>query len=308
MSRQDQKKVLITGGSGFIGQRSIRDLAPRYEIVATFHDAALGALNIESVPWEAERGSGVDLVERTSPEAIVHLLALTSAERCSEDPGKATRINVEFTRELAEAALQRRIPFVFTSTDQVFDGRGGNYAEDHPVSASPGVYARTKIETERILEGIFEGNEPLLTIFRIALSYGWSSDDHVGPVGWIIRDVEQGKSVNLFHDEFRSPVFVGDIARAVGEAIDHEVSGLFHLAGPDQIDRHSMGLALADKFGLDPELIQRRSVEDYAGCEPRLRDVSMRTDHFAATFGWAPCGLEEGLNRMAKEQEDNRNE
>ena len=88
------------------------------------------------------------LFARQDPDLIIHCAALSRSPACQENPALARRLNIDVTRHLAE--LAERIPFIFFSSDLVFDGRQGNYDESgapHPLS----VYADTKVAAEKIV-------------------------------------------------------------------------------------------------------------------------------------------------------------
>lgn len=295
-------RVLLTGATGFIGRRALRDLARHYHVIATHHGGLDGSPHITPVVWEATKGAPEALLALFEPAAVIHLMALSRTEACSRDPERAVLLNLEVTQRLAQAAKFRGTRFIFTSTDLVFDGRKGGYTESDP--ASPvSTYARTKAEAERSLAAIFQDRPDLLTIFRLGLSYGWGDGGHTGPAGWILDNLKQGKPVDLFHDEFRSPLYQGDASRAILDAIAQGRAGLFHLGGAERMDRLTLGIKLAERFGLDKSLIRSRSVRNYPGPEPRSPDCSMSSEKFAATFGWRPCGVDEGLRRMEAEAE-----
>jgi len=296
------KKVLVTGATGFVGQRVCRDLVENYRVFGTCREYP-PPTGVTPVYFEAESDPPEALVAEVGPDVLIHLLARSRGEACAEKSKLARRINTEVTLRLGAAARDRGIATIFTSTDLVFDGRRGDYTERSRPSAT-GVYARTKIEAEEALREVFAGCEDRLTVFRLALSYGWSDAKHPGPIGWIVHSLREGKPVTLFRDEFRNPLFVGDISRAATDAIEKGISGLYHLAGRDKMDRYTMGVLIAERFGLDAGLCLSGSVEDYTGAEPRSPDCSMRTEKFQRVFGWRPIGVEEGLSRMVKEREE----
>src|SRR5206468_1060896 len=82
------------------------------------------------------------------PALVIHCAALTRTPECQANPALARKLNVEVTARLAELAAD--IPFIFFSTDMVFDGRTGNYDEYSPTNPL-GVYAETKVEAEQIV-------------------------------------------------------------------------------------------------------------------------------------------------------------
>jgi dTDP-4-dehydrorhamnose reductase len=295
-----QPRVLITGTTGFVGLPVHRDLKDEFHVIGSYRGESPGTEGVEWIEFEGAHDSPLDLVERARPDVILHLLALSRTEKCAKQPEAAADLNTRLTLELAEAALVRDIRFLFTSTDQVFDGTQGNYSEKDPPHPN-GVYAQTKIDAENGLAKIFENVPERLTVFRLALSYGHSDEKHPGPVGWIVNSLRKGEPVNLFVDEIRSPLYVADIGRAVTDVIRDGHSGLFHLGGSDSIDRHRFGVRIAEKLGLPVELCLARSVKDYPGPEPRSPNCSFNIGHFVETFGWTPVGIEEGLERILKD-------
>ena len=124
------QRVLVTGGTGFVGQPLLRTLAKPFQVTATYREKHPSAWGVDWVKVEAESGSPEDLVAKTEPDVIVHLLALSRTETCANQPDLAKKVNTDFTLELAEAARLRGVRFLFTSTDQVFDGTKGNYSEE----------------------------------------------------------------------------------------------------------------------------------------------------------------------------------
>jgi len=300
-------RVLVTGATGFLGQRVIRDLAGSYEIIAAHHGGLEPSDNVQPVHWGASSASPEALVALSSPEVLIHLMALARTEACSQQPELAHRLNVEVAGRLAHVCCLRGIPMIFTSTDLVFDGSRGMYVEeDIPVPIN--TYARTKWEAEQLLSQKFADQPHLLTIFRIGLSYGWGDEAHPGPAGWVLNALRAGRSVQLFQDEFRSPIYQGDVSRAISDAFENKISGLFHLGGPERIDRYALGVLMAEKFGLDPALIQSGSVTEYQGPELRSADCSMDNSLFKKTFGWTPSTITEGLDRMASDAVHNQPE
>jgi dTDP-4-dehydrorhamnose reductase len=300
-------RVLLTGATGFIGARVLRDLAGHHQVFAAHHSgldlAGIEPAFITPVHWEAESGSPEALIALVDPAVVVHLLAITRTEACAQDPQRATLLNLTVTKRLAQAAFYRGTRFIFTSTDLVFDGKKSMVSEQDTPNPT-NTYARTKWEAEQALNTIFRPKPDLLTIFRIGLSYGWGAGQHQGPAGWVIEKLKARQRVDLFGDEFRSPLFLGDACRAIREAIETPHPGLYHLGGSERIDRYTLGVKMAARFGLDAGYIQRRSVADYPGPEPRSPDCSMNITKFQDAFGWTPCGVEEGLNRMAAETQD----
>src|SRR5436309_13833216 len=82
------------------------------------------------------------------PQLIIHCAALSRSQACQENPSLARKLNVEATACLAELAAD--IPFIFLSSDLVFDGRQGSY--DASALRNPlNVYAENTILADQVV-------------------------------------------------------------------------------------------------------------------------------------------------------------
>jgi dTDP-4-dehydrorhamnose reductase len=95
-------------------------------------------------------------------------------------------------------------------------------------------------------------------------------------------------TLRLFDDEFRTPLWLEDAARAVRAIGSSEFRGLIHLAGPQRISRVEMILLAARALGLRTESILPVSSSSMASAEPRPADVSLDGRLMRRTFPDVP--------------------
>ena len=251
--------VWITGATGLIGSELVRS-APR--IAPNFLARGLSRADVDLLDTETLSR----LFRNEKPHAIIHCAAMAQSGQCDANPDAANRINVELTRFLAELAAE--IPFIFFSTDLVFDGEKGNYVEED--AARPlSVYGTTKAKAE---DEVRRHTQHL--ILRLSLTGGHSSSGNRGFNEEIKNAWSSGKALNLFVDEHRCPSSSDVISRAVWELFLKGARGTFHLCGSERLSRYEIGQSLATKH---PELnprINATSRKDYKG-PPRPRDTSM---------------------------------
>ena len=93
-------------------------------------------------------GLWTPFLKKEKPAIIVHCAAMSRSPDCEANPKLAHESNVEVTRRLAE--LGAAIPFLFFSTDLVFDGEKGNYSEGDKPNALQ-VYGKTKLAAEQAI-------------------------------------------------------------------------------------------------------------------------------------------------------------
>ena len=213
-----------------------------------------------------DSASVTKLFKAEQPSIIIHCAAMAKPNDCDANPELARRTNIEVTKHLAD--LANDIPFIFFSTDLVFDGGQGNYTEeDSPNPLS--LYAETKARAEELVR-----QHPQHTLIRLSLTGGHSREGNRGFNEEMKNAWRAGRTLNLFIDEYRCPASADIIARAVWELIAQNARGIFHLCGAERLSRFQIGELLADKH---PELhpkINPGSRKDYKG-PPRPPDTSM---------------------------------
>lgn len=221
------RRVWITGAGGLIGSH-IAQAAPTDWTVRALQHAEL-----DLTDFSAPRATFL----RDDPKLVIHCAALSSIAACDADPKLAWRTNVEATRHLAE--LARDIPLLFFSTDLVFDGRRGHYAEGDPVHPlTP--YAESKVTAEQTVLA-----NPRHTVIRTALTIGCSPRGDRACNEQLEHAWQRGETTRLFVDEFRSPIPAEVTARVVWELVAAGGSGLFHLGGAERVSRFELGQLIA---------------------------------------------------------------
>jgi dTDP-4-dehydrorhamnose reductase len=249
----------ITGAGGLIGNE-LRKSAQAY--APEVNPRGLGRADVDLL--DAAALSNLFTIEK--PELIIHCAAVSRNTVCEANPDLARQTNVEVTRRLVE--LGNLIPFVFFSTDLVFDGTKGAYIEeDRPNPLS--VYAETKVEAEAVVR-----QHPHYIIVRISLTGGHSQTGDRGFNEEIKNAWRQGRTLNLFIDEYRCPAAAGIVCRAVWELVLQKAEGTYHLCGSEKLSRFEIGQLLAAHHPeLNPQIIAG-SRESYKG-PPRPKDTSM---------------------------------
>ncbi|MEK7237688.1 MAG: SDR family oxidoreductase [Nitrospirota bacterium] len=267
--------VLVTGAAGLIGHYLLTTAprwAPRWKVRGiTRQDVDL-----------TDAGAVRRLWRDVHPHAVLHCAAQSRTGPCQQDPPLARRINVEAMSRLAELAAG--IPFLFFSSDQVFDGSKGWYVETDPVNPL-NVYGETKAEAERIVL-----QNPRHSVIRVGLNAGTSPTGDRSFVEDMRNSVQGGRPLTLFTNEFRCPLPAGMTARALWELIDQDRPGLYHLGGAERLSRWEIGQALTPWY---PELaaqIRPGSVGDYVGA-PRPPDLSMRCDKLQGLLSFRLSGF-----------------
>jgi len=271
--------VWVTGAGGLIGNYLV-ELAPKFAMGWQARGLARPQLDLLDFAGVTRK------FQNEKPAAIIHCAAMSKSPDCQANPSLARKINVDATALLAELAAD--IPFVFFSSDLVFDGRKGNYVETDPVGPLS-IYAETKVTAERIVLA-----NPHHTVIRTSLNGGISPRGDSSFNEQLRRDWQAGKVSKLFNDEFRCPIPAVATARATWELLNSAATGLFHVAGAERMSRLQIGEAIAARcHELQPQF-QAGSLQDYSGA-PRPPDTSLNSTKAQRLLSFPLPGLRQWL-------------
>jgi dTDP-4-dehydrorhamnose reductase len=232
--------LLVIGGSGLLGQtvtQQARNAGAR--VAATFHRHALPIAGVGWRPLDIRHRADVTaLVQQTRPAVIVNT-AFQQADWATTADG-AMHVAV------AAAAVGARL--VHVSSDAVFSGRAQRYDEFcSPDPITP--YGAAKAAAETAIKGL----DPGAVIARTSLIIGDGTSTHEKHVHALAAGATTGV---LFTDDVRCPIHVADLASALLELAASPYSGAHHVAGPDAVTRHELGVLIARRDGLDEANLQ----------------------------------------------------
>ncbi len=234
--------MLVTGGSGYLGGWIVRLARDEWDVTATYLSRAVDEPGADWRQLDVRDAVAVEaLVDEVRPQVIVHTASL--------NPGRGSdfdAVNAGGSGNIARAAAGIGAQLVHISTDVVFDGQKGSYVEDDPPNPiTP--YGRSKALAEEAV--LASGAEAV--IVRTSLIYGWRPTV-ARAVQWMIDDLQAGKSVRLWTDELRCPIWVESLAAAVVELAESDYVGILHIAGAQPLSRYEFGVRMLRFHGVDP--------------------------------------------------------
>ncbi|MDD5140968.1 MAG: SDR family oxidoreductase [Verrucomicrobiales bacterium] len=254
------KLAWITGANGLIGNYLVQ-AAPRF--APGWRVRALTRDQLDLLDFAAVRRE----FQKDQPQLVIHCAAITAVADAQKNPDLARRVNVEVTGLLAE--LAEEIPFVFFSTDLVFDGRKGNYSETDATNPLH-IYGETKLAAEEI---VLKNRCHL--VVRTSINGGVSPTGNRAFNEQLRRSLQQaGQGMRLFTDEFRCPIPAVETARAVWELAQKNCAGIYHVAGAEKLSRLQIGQLLVERWPEVKAKIEPGSAKDFPG-PPRALDTSL---------------------------------
>lgn len=277
-------KVLVTGGSGMLGRALVRRLSARHAVTAVSKSGREGALafDLRKEP-EVRR-----LFEKSVFDLVIHTAAYSDVDGCERDPALAHESNGLATRHLAEACGRKKIPFIYISTDYVFDGRkSAPYAEGDPVSPV-NIYGMTKLEGEHYAKDL----ATVSAIVRTSWLFGAGNPSNF--VNAIAERLTKEKVVRVLDDQEDSPTYVADLASAlekIGEkAAEKAAAGgvwheIFHVCNTGSTTRYGMTLKMKEFLGLKTEVQRMDGAHITGRLAIRPRFAVMSTARYEKAFG-----------------------
>lgn len=277
-------KILITGGSGLLGQHLNLILSKKHEIL-TIYNSNVGNCNLFNCRKTdlRNRDQLIKIFYEFEPEIVIHTAAITSTLFDSgHSLSEYFQSNVSVTENIAKVSSKLNSRMIYLSTDLVYDGSRGSYlrvdSKLNPISP----YAESKLIGE---EKVKEFSDNYL-IFRLALLIGFGLNHSVCHFQSMYENLINNKPVKLFTDQFRSPISLLEASKVMEKVIELDIpTGIYNLGGNERLSRFDIGLMLADFIKANKDLLIPLSLNE-ASQVPKVKDVSLNI------FKLKDCGIE----------------
>lgn len=283
-------RALVIGASGQVGGALVKALAARaHAVTATYATVPVAG----AVPLDLRDREAVErLIRDVAPDWIFCPGGLTNVDRCEDHPDEAFEINVMGPLAAARAGAALGAGFVYYSSDYVFDGEHGPYSEEElprPLS----VYGKTKLEAEQAILGEI----PRALVIRTAVVYGPERQEK-NFVYQLLKRLRGGDTVRAPVDQRSSPTYNQDLAAASVELVERGASGLFHVAGPEVLDRYAFARLVSQVFGLDLSHVEPVTSASLNQRAPRPLRGGLRIDKVLSVVPTPLRAAEAGLRAM----------
>jgi dTDP-4-dehydrorhamnose reductase len=255
-------RAVVIGGSGQIGGWLLRFLAERgHWAVGTYCGTAFpGLVHLDA----ADLSTSAAWLRSQAPDVVFYPAGFTWVDGCQRDPRRAYAANLDQPISLAQAAADSGARFFYFSTDYVFDGENGPYAEEAPTNPLS-VYGQAKRDAEQELDRAL-GDRQL----TLRTSWVFGPERQGKNFAYqALRSLSEQKPVVCPSDQISSPSYGPDVARAAVLLAEQHTSGLVHLVGPEVMDRPTFARAIAAAFGYDGNLIEAKSTRQLGQEAPR---------------------------------------
>lgn len=268
-------KILITGGSGLLGQY-LNVILSRNNDILTLHNKNVGNCG----HYKTEKLNLLDskslerLFKNFNPDIVLHTAAISKPILPKNiSTMDVYDLNVTATKNIAQICDKYKSKLVYTSTDLVYAGYRGSMLNEDAKLMPISLYAETKLMGEIKIKETFNN----YIILRMALMFGfglWHSKNHFQNM---FKDLKQGTEVNLFTDQYRTPISLIESANIINQLINKNIkSEIINFGGTERLSRFELGEQLCEMTNYNKELLVKIKMDDVKNL-PKVEDVSMDT-------------------------------
>lgn len=204
--------IIVTGATGQLGHDVCKVLTER-----KIPHVGLGSKDCDITSREAV----LALFNKVQPTAVIHCAAYTKVDLAEDEPERCWAVNVDGTRNIAEACRIHNAKMLYISTDYVFPGDGENhYLPDSPTGPK-GNYGRTKLAGELAVQSMLTE----YFIVRISWVFGINGSNFVKTM---LKLSETRDTLTVVCDQIGSPTYTADLAPLLCDMIASDKYGIYH--------------------------------------------------------------------------------
>lgn len=303
------EKILIIGGSGYIGQYLCKYLPTLLNDIAyyitfctsdefpTVHGSfKLNFNNRKRVVVRELRS----IFEKVKPTVVINAMSL-NIERSDADPEAAKKINDPSWWSDICTDFRCKL-FIQFSTDLVYKGDSPPYEETNPAKPIKGfTYAHAKLAGE---ENLINSLNSALKWFILRVAPVIGPPAAFGKKKSLFDDIKKGvlnleKGCYLPSDIYRSFVLIHDVVRVVAEIIrrySELESSILNLGASDHCSVYELGTLIANKIGIENKLIRQMKYKDMVGSDELPKETQMCIAKLNSMLRIHTCTIEQSVD------------
>jgi dTDP-4-dehydrorhamnose reductase len=294
-----EQRVLVLGGTGFLGSYFVRSLGKRAVVHTTKTFNSFHAANFQQLVFQKNRVDEVRVfLEKQNCGTIINCIALADIEKCEKDQSLAYWINQDLPGFLSANSKSLESKFVHISTDAVFDGSSSFRTEqDNPSPLS--IYGKSKWGGEQLVLA----NNPDSLVARV--NFFGQSSNKTSLFNFFYDNFLSSRSVTGFTDVFFTPLYAIDLINAITQLLDLKTKGLIHVVGNERISKFDFGALITEIFEIPTIYLKKGKMIGANGVTNRSSDLSLSNDKIKS-LGVNLPSVREGLAILKKDIDNRR--
>lgn len=265
-------ELLVIGATGYIGSQIYCEALKRnIKVIGTKFQSQ----NKEFVQFNIVNDKIEDLVSKFNGNNKVAVICSANAkiDYCYDYKDEAYKINVTATVKLLNELKALNYKIIFLSTDNVFDGKRGNYTEKD-VQCPINEYGKMKTIVEKyIVENIQDA-----CIMRIGKIIGLRNHKNDMLTEWM-NQAKNSEKIYCIKDNIFTPTHVEDIVNSFFIIAERKLKGVYNIVGNEHFSRKSMALKFLNYTGLKTDIIEK-DISEFNFKDNRPLNICMNNNKF----------------------------
>ena len=233
------KKILLIGASGFLGSYFYKrlQLSKEYFVCGTFFNAY--NKNLVKLDY-TDYSNFKSFLHKINPDTIIWSAGKKNVKLLEQDFSIAEKNNLNPIKTIInfQQTVNKKVKFIFISSDYVFNGYKGNYSDIEQPNPDTN-YGKSKYLAEQLIQE----KSKLYSIIRVGSILGRGSKFF----DWLVEGLNTKLSIDLY-DEIISPTPLEMVYLALERCIEKNLIGIFHISGNRNISKFQIGLELKESL------------------------------------------------------------
>ena len=225
------KKILILGGSGFIGNAIYKELCSYFDTYGTYNSARRSfEANQQFFKYDMEEDDIFQLLEKIRPQIIISALRGNFAAQ------------IQAHQHLVEYIAENECKLVFISSANVFDAYSKYPSYENDKTLSESIYGRLKIKIENMMMRLPSHK---IMILRVPMVFG-NSSPRIKELKNLIWD---NKPIEVFPNLIMNVTHIDKLTQQIHYLINQDQSGIFHLGSKDLVHHEDFIKDIVERIG-----------------------------------------------------------
>lgn len=227
----DSKKILILGGSGFIGNAIYKELCNYFDTYGTYNSARRAfEANKQFFKYDMQEDDIFELLKKVKPDIIISAVRGSFAAQ------------IQAHQHIVEYISQHKSQLFFISSANVFDAYSKYPSYEHDKTLSESVYGRLKIKIENMLLRLPKNK---MAILRVPMVFGNGSPR----IKKIKKNILENEAVEVFPNLILNVTSDDKLTQQIHYLINRNKKGIFHLGSNDLIHHEDFIQEIVDRIG-----------------------------------------------------------
>ena len=272
-----QRKMLITGATGFLGSRVAQYYRDRYEVFAPSH----GEMDI------ADEASVMTYFKDNKPDVVIHCAAISDVGRCEREPEFSWSINVVGTENVVKAANAFSAKCVCCSSDQVYFGSAETAAHKENEAIAPAnVYGKEKAYAEESCLAIDADSVHL----RLSWMYDAKDEKRMDFIKQLRACLYERKETVFSSKDKRGITDVWEVVRNIELALGVP-GGVYNFGAPNNKSTYEMVMDICKSLGADSSYVREMENVNFRNLTMNQEKVKLFGIIFSETEDGVICNL-----------------